>query len=133
LVHGQDPGHAPVPVDALPPGGRTARRRELRRLLTDRPDARIVLCGLWATAHVARRMPRLLPRSVGWEHSLTDARLERAGPRTRLRMQLAGLAYRRARTVVAVGEEVAGTLQRRWGVESTVIPNLLPGPSTGPL
>lgn len=126
LVHGPDPGDAPVPVTALPPRGRLRRARALRELLARRPDATIVLCGLWAAAHVFVAAPKVLPRAVGWEHSLTAARLRDAGPRTRLRIILAGRAYRRCRVVVSVGDEVGSTLRRIWQMESLVVPNLLP-------
>lgn len=126
LVHGPDPGDAPVPVTALPPRGRLRRARALRELLARRPDATVVLCGLWAAAHVFVAAPKVLPGAVGWEHSLTAARVRDAGPRTRLRIFLAGRAYRRCRAVVAVGDEVASTLLRLWQIEALVVPNLLP-------
>lgn len=132
LVHGSDPGDAPVPVTALPTTGRLRRDRALRRFLAARPDADIVLCGLWATAHVMVVAPSMLERSVGWEHSLTTARLQDAGPRTRARMILAGRAYRRCRAVIAVSDEVAITLRRAWQVDALVVPNLLPVAAQAP-
>ncbi|WP_256842678.1 glycosyltransferase [Ornithinimicrobium cryptoxanthini] len=126
LVHGPDPGDAPVPVTALPPHGRLRRTRALRRLLAERPDADIVLCGLWASAHVMVTAPSVLRQAVGWEHSITAARMRDAGPRTRLRIGLAGRAYRRCRAVVAVSDEVAIALRHHWQVEAAIVPNLLP-------
>lgn len=126
LVHGPDPGGAPVPVTALPPRGRSRRARALRDMLARRPDATVVLCGLWATAHTVVATPKVLRRAVVWEHSLTATRLRDAGPRTRLRIHLAGRAYRCAGAVVAVSEEVADTLRRTWQIEALVVPNLLP-------
>lgn len=96
-------------------------RQQLRAL---DEDETVVIVGMWTATRVLTTAPSLLRRSVGWEHSLTRARTH-AGPRSRLRAELAARAYRRCRAVVCVSEVVAETLEREWGILSIVVPNLL--------